>query len=139
MTNIKVLIKKISEIEKYFQKIEKFRKYSQKEIKNNDDITAATERYLYLLCQATIDLAEAVISYLSFRMPANYGEIFRILQENNVIDKDLTEKMIKMTGFRNVLAHAYGEVDFEKLYTVLTKDIDDIKEFVKKVKEKINI
>jgi len=44
-----------------------------------------------------------------------------------------------MTGFRNVLAHAYGEVDFEKLYTVLTKDINDIDEFVKKIKEKITI
>ena len=139
MTNIRVLIKKISEIEKYFQKAKKFQKYSQKEIKNNDDLMATIERYLYLLCQATIDLAEAVISYHSFRMPANYGEIFRILQENDLINRDLTEKMIKMTGFRNVLAHAYGEVDFEKLYIVLTKDVEDIDGFVKKIKKKINI
>lgn len=137
MTNIRVLMKKISEIEKYFQMVLKYRKYNEDEIKNNDERYGALQRYLYLLCQATIDLAEAVISYYSFRLPSNYGEIFSILNENNLIDKDLTEKMIKMTGFRNILAHDYGELDFKKVYQILIKDADDIKKFVNIIKNSL--
>lgn len=37
MTNIRVLMKKISEIEKYFQMVLKYRKYNEDEMKNNDE------------------------------------------------------------------------------------------------------
>ncbi|MDH7476333.1 MAG: DUF86 domain-containing protein [Microgenomates group bacterium] len=139
MTNVRVLIKKISEVEKYFQMVKKYRKYKPEEIIKNDERYGALQRYLYLLCQSTIDLAEAVISYYSFRVPGNYGEIFQIFQENNLIDRNLSEKMIKMTGFRNLLAHVYGEIDFEKLYQVLVKDIDDINKFLDIIKNKIKL
>lgn len=140
MTDIDILKRKLSEIEKYFQILKPLKKKSKEVIKKDPITYGAVERYLYLLCQATIDFAEAVISYSNLRKPGSYGEVFEILSEGDgLISRPLSLKMVKMTGFRNVLAHAYGEVDFEKLYTVLTKDIDDIKEFVKKVKEKINI
>lgn len=139
MTNIRVLLKKISKIEKYFQMVIKYRQFNKNEIEKNEERYGALQRYVYLLCQATIDLAEAVISHYFYRLPGNYGEIFTILRENDLIGQDLEKKMIKMTGFRNVLAHAYGELDFEKFYEVIIKDIDDIKIFLKAVKEKLNI
>lgn len=139
MTNIETLRKKISEIEKYFQKTLKYRQYSPKELKDDDEHYRTAERYLYLLCQATIDFAEAVISHYSYRLPGNYGEIFLILQENDLINRDLAGKMIKMAGFRNILAHAYGEVKFEEFYLILIKDSDDIKKFVEEIKQKIKV
>ena len=53
--------------------------------KNKDDLIkdktlrGAVERYLYLLCQSTIDFSEALINHLNFRQPSTYGEIFEIL------------------------------------------------------------
>lgn len=139
MTNIKVLIKKISEIEKYLQIVKRYRKYTQKEIKDNLDLKGAVERYLYLLCQATLDFADAIVSYSSFRTPSTYGETFEILEENEIINKDMVGKMRNMAGFRNILAHEYVKIKFEEVYRVLTKDIDDINKFLDEIKVKIKL
>jgi len=140
MTNIDILKRKLSEVEKYSQILKPYRKKPKEIIKTDITIYGAVERYLYLLCQATIDLAEALLSYADLRSPGSYKEVFEILAEGDgLISRELSLKMQSMTGFRNILAHAYGKVDFQKLYIVLTKDIDDIKEFIKEVKKKINI
>jgi len=68
----------------------------RKEIKNNIDIRGAVERYLYLSAQATIDLAEALIAYKNFREPTSMAENFYILNEENFIDMELSEKMTNM-------------------------------------------
>lgn len=97
------------------------------------------ERYLYLICQATIDFAEALISYLNLRTPSTYGEIFEILGEQKLISKEMVLKMKKMTGFRNILAHAYGEINIDIMLDVLKKDIFDFSLFIKEIREKQKI
>jgi len=130
MTNLNVIENKISSVRKYLDILEKYKKYSKKEIEDSIDIKGAVERYLYLAIQATIDLGEALISYKKFRKPSTMGEIFYILNEKEIISKDLTEKMIKMTGFRNIIAHDYGKIDYDILYNVLTKNLSDVEEFL---------
>lgn len=141
MTNIDVLKRKASEIEKYFQLLKPIRVKTKEEIQTDPIIYGAVERYLYLLCQATIDFAEAIISYANLRTPGSYKEVFEILVEgeDKYISPSLSLKMQKMTGFRNLLAHAYGKVDFDQLYKILQKDINDFPIFIKEVKKKIKI
>lgn len=139
MTNIEVIKRKLSEVEKYFTIVKKYRAYPQKKIFNDETLRGAVERYLYLLCQSTIDLAEAVLVYFKLRTPATYGEVFEILSENKIISANLASKMKKMTGFRNILVHAYGEVNQEILFQVLHGDIKDIKSFLDKIKKRIDL
>jgi len=96
----------------------------------------AIERYSYLAVQATIDLAEAFISYKNFRKPASMADSFYILQENKIINQNLAEQMIKMVGFRNILAHDYEELDFKILYSVLHEKISEIKKFIGIIEKK---
>ena len=44
-----------------------------------------------------------------------------------------------MSGFRNILAHEYGKVNFEDVYKTLMKDIDDINKFLDEIKNKIQL
>ncbi len=140
MTDTYVLKRKLSEIEKYFQLLKPLREKPKEIIQADSTIYAAIERYLYLLCQTTIDFAEAVISYTNLRKPGSYKEVFEILSEGDGIISSATSlEMEKMAGFRNVLAHAYGKVDFDKLYQVLTEDIEKIKLFINEIKNKIKL
>lgn len=41
-----------------------------------------------------------------------------------------------MTGFRNILTHAYGEVNLDILVEVLQKDVDDFLLFMNETKLK---
>ncbi len=133
MTNWAVIENKISAIKRYLKILARYKRYSKEAIAKNLDLRGAVERYLYLVCQATIDLAGAVIADKNFRKPTTMSEGFHILNEEGIIAKRLTEKMVQMTGFRNILAHDYERVDYNILYDILHKRLRDIEEFIRKV------
>lgn len=135
MTNVAVIENKISSIKKYLKILEGFKKCSLNEIKKNLTIKGAVERYLYLAVQATIDLAEAIIAFRNLRKPSVYSEAFDILKEEKIITDKLAEKLIAMTGFRNIIAHDYEKIDLTIMYDVLQKGLKDIKQFVKAVRK----
>ena len=137
MSSLSVIEAKISHIQKYLKLLERYRKFPQKEIEQNPDLRGAAERYLYLAVQATLDLGEAIISFKEFRRPGAYTDVFYILEEERFISADLSEKLVNMTKFRNVIAHDYEKVDFGIVYDALKNRLMDIEEFTKSVKEKL--
>ncbi len=140
MTNISVIENKISHLQKYLKILKRYqKKYTQQQIEKDVDIRGMVERYLYLACQSAIDLAEAVIAFKGFRKPTTLSENFYILNEEKMISDALTEKMVKMTGFRNVIAHDYAKINYEIVYDVLQNRLKDFEEFLKETKEKLRI
>lgn len=133
MTNSSVIENKISAIRKYLKILARYKKYSRQEVEENVDIRGAVERYLYLVTQASIDLAEAVIAYKDFRKPTTMSESFHILNEEGIISTKLTEKMVRMVGFRNVMAHDYEKVNYDIVCEVLQKRLKDIEEFIGRI------
>lgn len=134
MTSLAVIENKISAVRKYLGILERYKKYSQKEIEENIDLRGALERYLYLAVQAVIDLAEAVIAFKNFRKPSTMGEAFYILQEEKVISSALASKLAMMVGFRNIIAHDYEKINYEIVYSVLQKGLNDIEDFLDQVR-----
>ncbi|MFA5000972.1 MAG: DUF86 domain-containing protein [Candidatus Paceibacterota bacterium] len=137
MTNFAIIENKVSSIKKYLSILNGYQKYTRLEIETTVDLRGAIERYLYLAIQATIDLAEAVISFKNLRKPSTLSESFDILAENNLLDATLTEKLVKMTGFRNLVAHDYERLNYDIVYDILQNRLGDLEEFIKQI-EKIN-
>ncbi|MEE9523802.1 MAG: DUF86 domain-containing protein [Thermodesulfovibrionales bacterium] len=133
MTSFAAIENKISSVRKYLGILERYKKYSREEIDSSIDLRGALERYLYLVIQATIDLAEAVISYKNIRKPSTLSESFVILEEAGIIPSKLMESMVRMTGFRNVVAHDYEELDYDVVLDILHSNLPEIEEFSKKV------
>lgn len=140
MTTLDILKRKLSEINKYDSILEnKYTIYSKRELEKTETLRSALERNLYLLCQATIDFAEAIIAYHHYRQPGTMADSFEILWENNLISNTIREEMKNMAGFRNVLAHLYAKVDFSKLYKVLIYDRKKIRIFLEEIKGKTKL
>ena len=139
MSNINIIENKISSVLKYLKILERYKKYSREESQNNIDIRGAVERYLYLVTQATIELAESTIAFKNFRKPTTMSEDFYILNEEEIIDSALTEKLVNMTGFRNTIAHDYEKLDYSIVYDVLQNKLKDIQEFLGVIKDKFKI
>jgi uncharacterized protein YutE (UPF0331/DUF86 family) len=137
MINFNVIENKISSVQKYLKILERYKGYSREEIEKNIDIRGAVERYLYLAIQSTIDIAEAVIAFKNFRKPTTMAESFIILSEEGIIDREFAEKLIKMVGFRNIIAHDYEELNYDIVYDVLHQRLKDIEKFIEIIKEKI--
>lgn len=83
-------------------------------------------------------MAESLIALRNFRRPTTYGEVFNILQEENLISADLTEKLVKMAKFRNIISHDYENLDFGIIFDVLQNRLQDVEEFLLVIKDKLN-
>ncbi len=139
MTNVAVIENKISSIIKYLDQLEEFKKFSKEEIISDAVRLRALERYLYLVTQASIDLAEAIISLKQWRKPVTMSESFSILSEKEVIDSDLSGKMTRMVGFRNVMAHDYDNVNYDVVDGILRLRLVDIEFFVAAVRKFLDL
>jgi len=78
-----------------------------------------------------LDVANHIIAAKGFRAPKDYADTFKVLEEHEVLDKELVMKLRQMAKFRNRLVHLYGEIDDAYVYTFITNDIKDIMEFKK--------
>lgn len=130
MSSIQVIENKKSAILKYLGILERYKKYSQEEIEHDVDLRGALERYLYLAIQATIDLAEAVISYKGLRKPTTMAEAFYILGEQGIIAPELSKALAKMVGLKNIMAHDYERIDYGIVLDVLHTKLSDIERFL---------
>lgn len=139
MSSVAVIESKISSIQKYLKILKGYQHFSQDELENDVTLRGAVERYLYLITQACIDLAEAVIAFKDFRRPTTFSEAFNILEEDNLISSDLAEKLANMAKFRNIIAHDYEDIDFRIIYNVLQDHLEDIEEFVKQTTKKLDL
>ena len=92
-------------------------------------------RYLVqTAAQICIDVAQHVIASEGLRPPADYGDAFRSLAEHHVIDDGLADRLVALSGARNVIAHLYAEVDDDRLATSIREGgLDDLDAFARAV------
>lgn len=139
MTAATTIQNKISYLKKILKILKGFKKYPLTRIEKDVLVKGAVERYLYLICQAAIDLAEAVITHKHLRKPTTYKETFEILSEENIITPKLREKLISMVGFRNIVAHDYVKVNYKIAHEIIHEKLKDIEDFIKKIGSRLNI
>ena len=87
-----------------------------------DALTLNVER----ACQAAIDLAMHVVASKHLGMPQSQADAFRLLADAGAIDRKLSERMIGMCGFRNVLIHQYQELEVDLLHKVASEHWQDL-------------
>jgi len=89
--------------------------------------------------QNCIDIAAHIISEESFGVPGSITEMLYILEKNGYLDNDLTQKMVKAVGFRNLIVHEYGKIELEQVYAIAQDDINDLNEYLKAIIKKLGL
>lgn len=80
-----------------------------------------------------MDICNHIIAKEHIGVPESYSDCFKILGERNIISGELSEKLINMAKFRNLLVHLYWKVDDEKIYEILQSELDDFEDFIKQI------
>ena len=94
---------------------------------------------MHLAVQNCMDIAAHIISEEGLGVPGSAAEMFYLLQENGFLSADLTQKMVKATGFRNLLVHEYEKIDLQRLYHAAENNVDGLTEFLAAVFKKLGI
>ena len=94
---------------------------------------------LQMAIQNCIDIAAHIISEEGFGVPGSTSEMFYLLEENGYIDSELTEKMVKAVGFRNLIVHEYGKIELKQVFEVAQEDIKDLNEYLISIFKKLGL
>jgi uncharacterized protein YutE (UPF0331/DUF86 family) len=89
--------------------------------------------------QNCIDIAAHIISEESIGVPGSTTEMLYILEKNGYLSNDLTQKMVKAVGFRNLIVHEYGKIELEQVYEIAQNDINDLNEYLKAIFKKLGL
>jgi uncharacterized protein YutE (UPF0331/DUF86 family) len=65
--------------------------------------------------------------------------MFYLLEENGYLDHDITEKMVKAVGFRNLIVHEYEKIELGQVFEIAVKDIKDLNEYLKSIFRKLGL
>ena len=94
---------------------------------------------IQMAVQNCIDIAAHIISENGLGVPGSRTEMFYLLEKHGYLNHDLTGRMMKAVGFQNLIAHEYGKIELEKVYTIAQEDISDLNEYLKAIIKKIGL
>lgn len=98
------------------------------------DIIALNLQRAVQLC---VDLAAHVIADTDAKAPATMADNFTSLKETNVITPALADRMMKAVGFRNIAVHSYQTIDWNIVYQICTRHLDDFRQFAKAIAQRL--
>jgi uncharacterized protein YutE (UPF0331/DUF86 family) len=107
-----------------------------------DDLTPATDAsdavilHLWQATQIVIDLAMAACLALKLGTPASYADAFRLLQKADVISSELADRLVRAAGFRNVVAHAYENLDMRRVHQAAVHGPADLTAFLARLRDR---
>ena len=89
--------------------------------------------------QISVDIAAHILSATDLNTPATMSETFVALSKINIITVELAERLRNAVGFRNISVHEYGKIDWEIVFSICTKHMNDFREYAAKVLVYFNI
>jgi uncharacterized protein YutE (UPF0331/DUF86 family) len=94
---------------------------------------------IQMAVQNCIDIAAHIISENGLGVPGSTTEMFYLLEKHGYLNHDLTGRMVKAVGFRNLIVHEYGKIELEQVYEIAQNDITDLNEYLKAIIKKLGL
>ncbi|NGX52011.1 MAG: hypothetical protein KR126chlam5_00304, partial [Candidatus Anoxychlamydiales bacterium] len=131
-----VILNKIAIIEKCINRIKEEYIGSEKEFESNFTKQDSIILNLQRSCEAAVDLAARLIRLNNLGVPQKTRDVFVFLEEGKIISQDLSKRLQKMVGFRNIAVHDYKSLNLAIVKSIIEKQLGDFLEFTKLVLEK---
>ena len=125
MVDKALILRKLAELEKYAGQVKEYANMTAGRYSKDWKAQRVVERTLQIMIETCADVAGHIISDKGYRVPTTYADTFRVLHENDLLNKELFETMEKMARFRNIIVHHYDKVDAEVVVGILKKDLDE--------------
>ena len=120
-------------INQYTNDLKQMRGLSKEEYRDDVVTRRAVERTFMNLIQACIDLARHIRSTEDLSPSGTSKREVEALESAEIISGETRDHLEEAVGFRNVLAHRYGEVDHDVVYESLHDDLRWFERFQQEV------
>jgi uncharacterized protein YutE (UPF0331/DUF86 family) len=86
--------------------------------------------HLWQAIQVVIDLAVSSCVRLGLGSPPTYGDAFRALASAGIIESALGTRLARAAGFRNLIVHAYEDLDLPRVHAIASAGPADLRAFL---------
>lgn len=133
MPDSEVIESKLRYLREYLVDLQEYKAISLTAYRKSKKDQRFVERTLQLACECCLDIASHIISRRGMREPRDNKDFFLVLFEGGIISEPISEAMVKMAKFRNIVVHDYARIDPEAVVGILRKDLDDLKGFSREI------
>ena len=130
-----VIAKKIESLTHCLHRIETKRPSDITMLMDDYDIQDIISVNLERAIQLCVDIAAIIISEKEIKTANTMAGSFQALENAKILPKELSSKMQKAIGFRNISVHEYRSIDWEIVFEIIHNHLVNFKHFIKFVME----
>ena len=138
MVNVKMISERIARIRENLRLLRKLGESPEDRFINDWVQVRAAERLFQITIEACLDIGNHLIAEKGLARPEDYKGIFRILSAADVLEKEISNKLMAMAEFRNLLVHGYSKVDAGELYRYIHENLADVEEFIQVIADLVS-
>jgi len=139
MVDKTLILRKFSNLDEYLGQIGEYSAISLEDYAQDWKIQRIVDRTLQMMIETCLDVAGHIISDEGFRVPETYADMFKILVENQILEKSQSEPLDRMTKFRNIVVHQYEKVDPTIVIGILRNNLGDFEKYKKAIIDYLRI
>lgn len=124
---------RLRRLQEVIRRLRKLRDVSLERFRSDEDAQWLAERGLQLGCEIILDVGNHVLSGAFGRPAETYEQILVGLGREGILSAALVEEVGGLGGFRNILVHAYLDLDPERVWQILQRAPDRFERFAREM------
>ena len=129
VVSLEKIFEKFSLLDEYLELLKKIAKTPRDKFLKDKILIGSAKYYLQVSIECCLDVANHIIAAERFRVPRDYADSFKVIEEQALVPEDLGKRLQQMAKFRNRLVHLYGTIDDANVHKYINKDVKDLVEF----------
>ncbi len=133
MLDKNVILTRLEKIDKHLERILSYIELSYEEFLDDENAQDIVEYNLFQTVNHLINITQHIVVDEEYGLPQTAYEASQILCHKGIIENDDLELLKKMIGFRNTVGHDYMNLNKKIVYSILTKETEDIRKLLSKI------
>jgi uncharacterized protein YutE (UPF0331/DUF86 family) len=128
-----VILKKIESLTFCVSRIETKKPRDVAALISDYDIQDIISVNLERAVQLCVDICAMVIAERNLKTSNTMAGTFRILEGAALLSPEISGKMQKAVGFRNISVHEYEELDWELVFDIVSNHLSNFSRFIEEI------
>lgn len=124
-----IIKNKLESLHRCLSRIKTHTPASVSELEDNIDAQDIIILNLERTVQLCVDIGSHILTDVSANAVDTMASVFTELAKNKIISNELSLNLARAVGFRNIAVHEYSELDWNIVYAIITRHLDDFYEF----------
>lgn len=130
-----LVTKKLESLARCIDRIEKKKPENLEILRNDLDAQDIIVVNLERAIQLCVDIAFVILAECGDAVPSTMAESFELLTKTPGLSAQTAQRMRNAVGFRNIAVHAYRQLEWAVVWSILNERLDDFRDFAREILE----